>query len=412
MPHPASTTRLLDDARPAPGLHLLDASMFWGQVGGVRRVLTTKHRLLDRLGWRHTVLAPGARGPGYLDCGGVHLPASGGYRVVLARRHVEQMIERAGPDVVEAADPYTLAWAALVACRRLKVPAVAFCHSDLPAILARLLAGSTALATARGRWVARRARDYLSDLYARFDLVLAPSATMAQRLRGWGVPRVVMQPLGVDCRVFRPGARDPVWRAQLCDQLGLDPGARLLLYTGRFAPEKNLQILADAVRLLGPGHALLAVGTGPAPPRGERVHLVEPEGDSARLARLLACSDSYVHAGNQETFGLGVLEAMACGTPIVVSAGAGLGELAHDAGIAVPRLRAQEWAEAIHESLRTGVSSRSQAALERARRHDWPLIVEQMAARYAALVRRHHGEQQPMRPATAPARSTPATSAP
>jgi len=407
MPHRAPNP--FDDTLPATGLHLLDASMFWGQVGGVRRVLTTKHSGFDGLGWRHTVLAPGAHGPGYVDCGGLPLPSSGGYRVLLGRRHAERLIERARPDVVEAADPYTLAWATLAACRRLQVPTVAFCHSDLPALVARLLGGRSALATRRGRWAARWARDYLSDLYARFDLVLAPSAAMAQRLRSWNVPRVAVQSLGVDCSVFHPGARDPVWRVRLCERLGLDPGGRLLVYTGRFAPEKNLQVLADAVRLLGPGHALLAVGTGPAPPRGEHVHLVEPERDSARLARLVASSDTYVHAGNQETFGLGVLEAMACGTPIVVSAGAGLGELAHDAGVAVPRLRAHEWAEAIHDSLHTGVSPRSQAALARARQHDWPLIIEQMANRYAALARRHSGQWHPAPRGSAPSRTPAAT---
>jgi multicomponent K+:H+ antiporter subunit A len=40
------------------------------------------------------------------------------------------------------------------------------------------------------------------------------------------------------------------------------PGTRLLVYAGRFAPEKNLDVLAAAVQRLGPGHVLLAVGAG------------------------------------------------------------------------------------------------------------------------------------------------------
>ena len=58
--------------------HLLDASMFWGPTGGVRRVLSAKQAGLTRAGWRHTLLAPGARGPGCIDCGGLPLPSSGG----------------------------------------------------------------------------------------------------------------------------------------------------------------------------------------------------------------------------------------------------------------------------------------------------------------------------------------------
>ena len=43
---------------------------------------------------------------------------------------------------------------------------------------------------------------------------------------------------------------------------------------------------------------------------------------------MLASADAFVHAGDQETFGLSVLEAMACGTPAVVRDAEGLGELA------------------------------------------------------------------------------------
>jgi alpha-1,6-mannosyltransferase len=376
-------------ALPPPGLHLLDASMFWGAAGGVRRVLTTKHRLLPELGWRHTVLAPDAQGPGCIDCGGMTLPASGGYRVVLRRHAAERLIEAAHPDIIEAADPYTLAWSVLGAARRLGVPSVAFCHINLPALAARWVGGRGGLGTAHGRWAARRARDYLVGLYQRFDLVLAPSQGLAEQLRTWGLSQVRVQPLGVDCTVFSPVAADAAWRVRLCEHLGLRPFTRLLVYTGRYAPEKNLQVLADAVQRLGPGHALLTVGHGPQPPRGSQVIVLPPQTDSAMLARLLASADVYVHAGDQETFGLGVLEAMACGTPVVVSAAGALGELAYGAGVLVQRQGAEEWAEAMQAALDAGARSPLvQVALERANELAWPQILEQLTGHYLQLVRR------------------------
>lgn len=371
------------------GPHLLDASMFWSPTGGVRRVLSTKHALLPALGWCHTVMAPGARGPGFIDCGGIRLPASGGYRLVLQRRQARELIVAARPDLIEAADPYTLAWATLDASEALHVPAVAFCHSNLPAIAARLAGGRTGLGTARGRWAARQARAYLVRLYAGFDLVIAPSRGLAQLLRHWGVHHVACQPLGVDTQVFNTRARDPRWRVQLCQHLGLAPSTRLVVYSGRFAPEKNLPLLVEAVQMLGDGVALLALGSGPLPPRGRNVFVLRPENEPRHVARLLASCDVYAHAGDQETFGLGVLEAMACGTPVVVADAAGLAEMAQDVGIVVHGQRPQEWAEALHASLSDGASPLPFLALRKAREHDWQRVVPQLAQRYSNLLRRH-----------------------
>ncbi|HEY8877422.1 MAG TPA: glycosyltransferase [Roseateles sp.] len=373
---------------PGAGPHLLDVSMFWGATGGVRRVLMAKHERLRPLGWRHTVIAPGADGPGLVDCGGVPIPCSGGYRMVMGRARALRQMEFVAPDLIESADPYVLAWASLAAAERLQVPAVAFCHSHLPELAARLLGGPAATAGRRGRAAERWARRYLVNLYRHFDLVMAPSRGMVQRLQAWGVPRVALQPLGVDCSVFTPCARDTAWRARLCREQGLAPDTRLLIYTGRFAPEKNLQLLADAVALLGPGHALLAVGNGPAAPVGEQVRVLPPENDSSQLARMVASCDAYVHAGDQETFGLGVLEAMACGTPVVVAGAGGLAELAEEAGLCVDRPRAGSWAEALDACLSGNNAAQRRTALARAQAQDWPRVLAQMTRRYTALIGR------------------------
>lgn len=370
----------------ADGLHLLDASMFWGNAGGVRRVLATKHERLAQHGWRHTILAPGARGAGHVDCGGVALPFSGGYRMLLRQGHAVRLIERARPDIVEAADPYALAWATIAATSRLDVPAVAFCHSNLPALAARL-AGRW-----KGAWAAGKAQAYLTRLYEHFDLVMAPCLGLTAALQSWGVRHAVHQPLGVDCKLFNPGAAEPAWRHSLCLRLGLHPRTRLLVYSGRFAPEKNLPLLAEAMRRLGRGHALLAIGSGLCAPRGSNIFVLPAERDSGRLAMMLASCDAYVHAGDQETFGLGVLEAMACGTPVVTTTAGGLGELADGVATRVDGQRSCDWAEAMHAAVRDEERDAyrlAERALDRARQHDWALIMKQLSARYSRLVGRH-----------------------
>ncbi|MEK8029440.1 glycosyltransferase [Ideonella sp. DXS29W] len=380
---------LVPEKPPADGPHLLDATMFWAPqgCGGVRRVISTKRGALVSRGWRHTLLAPGVQGPGFVDSGGWTLPGSGGYRFVADRKRAARLIEQAAPDIIESADPFTLAWSTLDAARALQVPTVAFCHSNLPDMVAHWV-GDRLARRGYGRWAARQAQRYLARVYAGFDLVLAPSLGMTEMLRSLGVRHARHQPLGVSTKVFRPEAADASWRRALLHRLGLAPHTRLLVYSGRFAPEKNLELLAQAVELLGPGHVLIAMGAGPRPPRGRRVITFPPQHDDAKLARLLASGDAFVHAGDQETFGLAALEAMACGTPLVTSAHAGLGELVDGVGRTLTSRRPADWAEAIRATLVSRDHASIRIGLERARSHDWTAVIDGLSQRYLRLLER------------------------
>lgn len=371
--------------------HIADVTMFWSPAGGgVRRYVATKRQWLQtRAGWIHSAVVPclsqrasrAPSAPALRDVQPVEvgvpslpLPFAPGYRVARSRRRAAEVLCRLAPDLIEAGDPYNLAWAALDAAQALRVPALAFVHSDLPALAARV----------GGLRAERLAWRYLARLYPRFDLVLAPSAALCARLRAAGV-RAQRQPLGVDCLRFTPAARDVAWRSEI----GAAPEQKIVLYAGRLAPEKNLPTLLAAVERLGPRWLLVLIGEGPVRLDGPQLRRLPFERDQTRLARALASCDVFAHAGDIETFGLAPLEAMACGTPVVARAAGGLAELVDDeVGAAVERDDAACFAEAIDAVARRDREPLAAAARRRACAHDWPRVFAQLAARYDALLAR------------------------
>jgi alpha-1,6-mannosyltransferase len=355
-------------------VHIVDVTMFCAPgSGGVRRYLEAKHRFL-RGQHRHTALVPGARArrsAALVRLPAPRLPGSGGYRFPLRGRYWGAVLEALAPDVIEAGDPYRLGWVALGAARRLGVPSVAFYHSDL-ARFAQVRLG------ALGR---RAAGLYLGRLYAGYDRVLAPSRCMLERLHGLGVRHAAYQPLGVDVARFHPRLREPDFKVRL----GLPPNARLLAFVGRAAPEKNLDVLVAAVRRLGPPYHLLLIGPGMPRLREPRV-IVWARFLRRELPAVLASADAFVHAGDQETFGLVVLEAMASGVPVVGCRAGGVPELiAPGTGLLAPPRSAAGFAAAVDglfraDPLQAGQRARAVAVAQ----WSWDAVLPGLLAHYRA----------------------------
>jgi alpha-1,6-mannosyltransferase len=369
-------------------MHVADVTMFYApQGGGVRRYIEAKRAWLQARGISHHLVVPLARNhppqPGLVPVPSVPLPWSHGYRVPTGTNATVRALVALAPTIIEAGDPYHPAWAALQAAERLSVPAVAFCHSDLPRMM------SLRLGPHAERLVAR----YYARMYRHFDLVLAPSRTMTARLRHWGILRARHQPLGVDIDVFHPGARDP----RLREQLGIAARTRLIVFAGRLAREKNLDVLTAALRQLGDGYTALIVGAGTSPrdlPSNARV--LPYIAERAALASLLASCDLFVHPGDQETFGLAVIEALACGLPVVGADAAGVAEVVTPAvGTLVRPRDPHALAEAIaatfdRDRARLGANARLLA-----HRYAWDRVLPELLAQYAALVARAAARERP-----------------
>ncbi|HEV2607914.1 MAG TPA: glycosyltransferase family 1 protein [Xanthomonadaceae bacterium] len=289
-------------------LHVADITMLYAPAsGGVRTFLEAKADWLrSRPGMRHSLLVPGN---GFACDGEIHtlpaprIPFGKGYRFPALRKAWVEKLVSLKPDLIEAQDPYVPGWAAVEAGEKLGVPVIGYYHSDLPRLV-----GSRV-----GHWTDIILDTYIARLYRRFDRVLAPSQVMAEKLERLRVPNVHVQPLGVDLQRFRHSRKD----MQMRQRLGIDPNARLLVFAGRGSHEKNIPLLLKMMGELGDRYRLLLVGSHMPTRYPDNVHVIDHFVPKDELAGMLAACDALVHAGDRETFGLVVLEAMAAGLPVI-----------------------------------------------------------------------------------------------
>jgi glycosyltransferase involved in cell wall biosynthesis len=146
-----------------------------------------------------------------------------------------------------------------------------------------------------------------------------------------GVAEARVIPSGIDLTVFRPGDRQAARAA-----LGVPPDARVLLFVGynvRGNPAKDYPTLRAALERLGarwhgPRVLFLARGEAAPPERAGPVELrFVPFGEDLNaVARFYQAADVYLHPARVDTFPNVVLEALACGTPVVATAVGGIPE--------------------------------------------------------------------------------------
>jgi alpha-1,6-mannosyltransferase len=361
-------------------MHLVDTTLFYSPTsGGVKRYLDAKHAWLStHTTWEHTIVVPGPedrvdRG-GVCTLGGFVVPGSFNYRLPLNPQRWTDLLLALEPSLIEAGDAFHPAWCAAHVARRRGIPVAAFYHSNLPQIIGRRAGGFSERAVGR----------YVRWLYERFDVVFAPSRLMCSYLNYLGVHHAMYQPLGVDTDVFRPEERTH----DLRERLGLSRDSRVLVYAGRFAGEKNLPVLLQAFARLGHPYHLLMIGGDHEARPATNVTILPYRRDSRELAQWFASADALVHAGTKETFGLVILESMACGRPVVaVSAGA-IPEFVDDSvGILAPPNSPSSMADAIAALYDRDLEQMGAAARARVLQHfTWNHAFQSQTMAYASLV--------------------------
>jgi alpha-1,6-mannosyltransferase len=283
------------------------------------------------------------------------------------------VLDRFRPTSVEVSDKWTLSPVGRWAAKR-SVGSVLFSHERLSDMLAMWARRSFGVEAAVGALNRRLAKE--------FDAVVVTSQFAADEFTQTGA-RLELAPLGVDLATFHPSAGSPA-----------DDGVLKFCYVGRLSHEKSPQLAVATVAELhrrghrvrldlygtGPDQAELQAAAGDAPVFFQGFVAGRPE-----VAKRIAAADISLSVCPAETFGLAVLEALACGTPVVTSNRGGAHELVDATSGAAGRPDPASLADAVESLLpRLGPGLRA-AARARAERYPWQRTIGQMLALHHQL---------------------------
>jgi glycosyltransferase involved in cell wall biosynthesis len=223
-----------------------------------------------------------------------------------------------GPQLIQVAAPTPLGWAGINYARRRGLPVVSSYHTHFTDYFQYYGLG----------FLQGPGWELLRRFHNATDRTYAPSRSALQRLDGEGIQRLELWERGLDASLFSPERRSAAERGRWAWD-----GELLVLYVGRLVADKDLRVLADALRAARQrGLRLRAVFAGDGPLKAElQARLPEDHfpgflhGED--LARLYASADVFAFASPNETFGNVVLEAMASGLPVLAVKSGGPADL-------------------------------------------------------------------------------------
>ncbi|KQT85324.1 glycosyltransferase family 1 protein [Aurantimonas sp. Leaf443] len=272
---------------------LLATDAWHPQINGVVRVFQTTVDGLTALGHEVKVLGPA-------DFAGLPAPGYGEVRLGLgAFAAIGRAIEAFAPEAIHIPVEGPVGLAARRHCLKHGLAFTSSFHTRFADYFAKRLHLPPAPAYAYQRWFHRPA--------ARF---MVQTRTLETELAERGFTNIVPWGRAVDTALFRPWREEPGFDADF-----LNLPRPIFLYVGRVSPEKSLP---DFLSLDLPGSKVV-VGDGPAlaalRARFPAAHFLGAR-HGEDLARHFSAADAFVFPSRFETFGLVVLEALACGTPV------------------------------------------------------------------------------------------------
>ncbi|SEN83252.1 glycosyltransferase family 1 protein [Paenibacillus sp. OV219] len=306
--------------------------------------------------------------------------------------HMRRALEQFQPTLIHVATPFNMGLCGVHYARKHNIPLVASYHTHFDRYLAFY----------NIHWMVKMLWRYLEWFHQDCRRIFVPSASTLHGLaeRGWDEERLSVWTRGIETKHFHPN----VDRAALLAEQEIAESQFVVLYVGRMAPEKNVDTAVAAFakfqREVNQDAVFVLAGDGPqmqqlkqqAVREGINTRLLGFTG-MPKLQQWYAAADVLLFPSPTETFGNVVLEAMACGTPVICADSGGVVDTVNHEwnGLLCEPGNADAFCEALEriyldEELRKRLVARG---LAHSMRQSWEAIFEEL------LSNMEQAEQQP-----------------
>ncbi|HPG38624.1 MAG TPA: glycosyltransferase [bacterium] len=330
--------------------------------GGIRTYIHEKRSYIKKhTRHRHILIIPGEKNSIEQDgqCKTItikspYIPHCEPFRFIIDMPRIFSILCKEKPDVIELDNIYLTPYPALLYRLYKRCALFGFYHTDFPTAYVEYYLKKV-MGINWAQFAKQASIQYARFIYDLCDQTLSSSPQFRQILKKMGVQRVQVIPLGVDLDLFNPKRRN----YQIRRHLGVEDDELLLVYAGRLDAEKRIDFILEAFEKIPSGlnARLLFIGEGPLKELlvqytrfNTRVTYIPYIQNRSSLAHILASADIYITAGKYETFGLSVIEAQACGLPVVgVHSGALIDRVPKDTGLLVNPDSSEDMAKSIYE---------------------------------------------------------------
>ncbi|MFB7139120.1 glycosyltransferase family 4 protein [Gottfriedia sp. NPDC056225] len=297
---------------------------------------------------------------------------------------IKKTLREFKPDIIHIATPFTIGLSGLYIAKKMKLPLVASYHTNFDHYLQYYNLS----------FLENILWKYLDWFHKPSQKIFVPSKDTLTHLVTKGFNNLSLWTHGVDCSIFRP-----ITNQNEIKQKYNITSKYTICFVGRIAPEKDLETLSKIISYTKQrfGHNLTWLIVGDGPKKEEMIKKTGTEHiiytgylQKSELVEIYGMCDLMVFPSDTETFGNVVLEAMACGTPVIGANAGGVKNIIRDysTGILCEPQNFSSFCNAIEGCLQGNelLKHMSKKARDYALTQDWNSIFNKLVMEFEMII--------------------------